>query len=424
MDTKIKVSVIVPVYNAKEYLLQAAEGIKNQTLQEIEIIYVDDGSTDGSWKLLEEIKKGDNRVQILHQQNSYAGVARNNGLDHAKGEYVVFWDSDDIFLPEALEEMYLKCEEDNADICICGASHYDEKSGRTMAISTYLKTDKIPEYTPFGHEQIDDYLFNFSTNVPWNKMFNRQFIMNKGIRFQALKQANDNYFVMLAFFYAKKFSVVDKELIIYRINYESSLTGKASDTPLCVYEAYRETYEHLKKEEGFEKVRQSFLNKTLRSFFYFLSKQTALEAYEKLYNHYKKEVFLKWGFPEEEDFYYVAKDYDRFRRLKCMDAMEFMHSEYRKTFDEVRILKDVKVIQKEKILTLRQKNAARKEKIEKLKEKNENLKNANAVLKEKNEKLKDNIREIRESFSYKVGCAITYIPRKINKIFKNGEKKQ
>lgn len=424
MDTKTKVSVIVPVYNAKDYLLQTAEYIKNQTLKEIEIIYVDDGSTDGSRDLLEKIKEEDERVQILYQQNSYAGVARNNGLEKATGKYVVFWDADDIFLPEALEEMYLKCEEDNADLCVCGASHYDEKSERTLMISTYLKKDKIPEYTPFGHEDIDEYLFNFSTNVPWNKMFNRQFIIDKGIRYQAVKQANDNYFVMLAFFYAKTFTVVDKELIIYRINYGSSLTGRASDTPLCVYKAYSETYEHIKKQPGFEKVEQSFLNKTLRSFFYFLSKQTTLEAYETLYNHYKEEVFPKWGFPENEDFYYVAKDYDRFQRVKSMDAMTFVHSEYRNTFDELRILKDVKATQKEKIATLKQKSLAKIEKIEKLKEKNENLKAANARLKEKNQKLQDRITELKESFSYKVGCAFTYIPRKIKKSFKNGEKEK
>lgn len=424
MDTKIKVSVIVPVYNAKDYLLQTAEYIKNQTLKEIEIIYVDDGSADGSGELLEKIKKDDDRVQVLYQKNSYAGVARNNGLEAARGKYVVFWDSDDIFLSEALEEMYNKCEEDQADICICGASHYDEKSERTMAIATYLKKDKIPEYTPFGHEEIDDYLFNFSTNVPWNKMFRRKFILDHDIRYQAVKQANDNYFVMLAFFYAKIFTVVDKELIIYRINYGSSLTGKASDTPLCVYDAYRQTYEHLKEQAAFERVRQSFLNKTLRAFFYFLSKQTTLEAYEKLYNHYKEEVFPKWGFPAEESFYYVAKDYNRFVRVKCMNAMEFVHSEYRNTFDEVRILKDIKATQKEKILTLKQKNALQKDKVEKLKEKNEKLRTTNSILKEKNEKLRVSIREIRESFSYRIGRVITYIPRKIKKIFKNGERER
>ena len=90
----IKVSVIVPVYNGEKYLEQCLDSICNQTLQEIEIICVDDGSTDSSWDILNRYKDQDDRIQLYRQQNLYAGVARNTGKSHATGEYLVFWETE------------------------------------------------------------------------------------------------------------------------------------------------------------------------------------------------------------------------------------------------------------------------------------------------------------------------------------------
>ena len=95
MNKETKVSVIIPVYNAEKYLRQCLDSVVNQTLRDIEIICVDDGSTDGSIEILREYEQKDSRVKVLCQKNQYAGVARNNGLSHASGEYVFFMDSDD-----------------------------------------------------------------------------------------------------------------------------------------------------------------------------------------------------------------------------------------------------------------------------------------------------------------------------------------
>ena len=104
----IKVSVVLPVYNSERYIHQCLNSILNQTLKEIEIICVDDGSTDNSVNLINDICKKDSRVSLIMQKNSYAGVARNNGLKHAKGKYVIFLDSDDFFEPDMLLSMYEK----------------------------------------------------------------------------------------------------------------------------------------------------------------------------------------------------------------------------------------------------------------------------------------------------------------------------
>ena len=95
MKENIKVSVIIPMYNAREHVRECLDSLINQTLKEIEIICVNDGSTDDTQSILEEYAKKDERIVILNQENLYAGVARNNGMNHASGEYLIFLDADD-----------------------------------------------------------------------------------------------------------------------------------------------------------------------------------------------------------------------------------------------------------------------------------------------------------------------------------------
>ncbi len=418
MSKDIKVSVIVPVYNEEHYLRETNNYITNQTLRDIEIIYVDDGSTDNTVNILSEISLQDNRVQVIRQKNCYAGVARNKGIEVATGKYMVFWDSDDIFHKDALEKMYQKCEETQADICICGANHYDVPSEKCLAVKTYIKEEMIPEEDTFSREAINEYIYNFSTNVPWNKMYRTSFVRENNLQYQAIKQANDNYFTMMAFYYAKKFTVVREPLIDYRINYGTSLTGHASNTPLCVYEAFSKTYEELKTKSDFGKIKKSFLNKTLRSLCYFLSKQTTVEAYKILYDKYKTEVIDKWDFPEDKEYYYLEKDYNRLIKIRSCDAMEFLMNEYKIAFDDNRLLRDNNTKQKAKIKTQKEKIITQKEKIITQKERIAKLKQSRDYHKEKGIKLTNRMQEIKSSSSYKIGQVITYIPRKIKMLLK------
>lgn len=105
MEEKVKVSVIIPVYNAEQYLAQCLDGVVNQTLGELEIILVNDGSTDGSQRLMRKYQKRDARIQIVDQENQGPAMARNAGLRLAKGEYLAFLDADDFFAPEMLETL-------------------------------------------------------------------------------------------------------------------------------------------------------------------------------------------------------------------------------------------------------------------------------------------------------------------------------
>ena len=114
-----KVSIIIPVYNASLYLEQCLECVINQTLKDIEIICVDDGSTDSSVSIINSYAQIDNRIKILQQKNQFAGVARNTGLANATGKYIIFLDSDDNIKKDMIQELYEKAENTSADIVLC-----------------------------------------------------------------------------------------------------------------------------------------------------------------------------------------------------------------------------------------------------------------------------------------------------------------
>lgn len=113
-----KVSVIIPIYNAENYLKKCIESVLHQTLQGVEIILVDDGSTDGSGAICDQYSVFQN-IKVLHQENKGLSAARNTGLDAATGDYVAFLDSDDYVDPEMYNEMYLTAKKENVDIVYC-----------------------------------------------------------------------------------------------------------------------------------------------------------------------------------------------------------------------------------------------------------------------------------------------------------------
>ena len=129
MEAGPKVSVIIPVYNAENYLQQCLDSVANQTLQDIEIICVNDGSTDRSLEILRSFEKKDNRFIILTQENQGAAVARNEGLSIAKGEFISVLDADDFFDPNMLKAAYNRLVETNSEIAIFKVQLYDDSTG-------------------------------------------------------------------------------------------------------------------------------------------------------------------------------------------------------------------------------------------------------------------------------------------------------
>ncbi|MCR5557046.1 MAG: glycosyltransferase [Butyrivibrio sp.] len=174
-----KISIVVPIFNVSHYLEKCVNSLLEQTYTNIEVLLIDDGSTDNSGELCDSFAKRDSRVKVIHQANQGLSGARNTGLDNATGEYVFFCDSDDFLQKDALVSMYDRLCRDNADIVACGIScvwdDYDE-SGREE-----LFTNSTPG-TFSGREAVKQMtITNNICTVAWNKLYRRSLFEN--IRF-------------------------------------------------------------------------------------------------------------------------------------------------------------------------------------------------------------------------------------------------
>lgn len=328
----VKVSVIIPVYNAEKYLEKCLDSVTRQTLSEMEIICVDDGSADSSLEILERYAASDPRILIKRQQNLFAGAARNNGMDTAKGKYLVFWDSDDYFEKNALETLYKKCEKEQADICLCGAFTVDGETGKRAMDETFLKRRFLPKGSVFSIKTNPEYIFNMASNTPWQRMFRADFVKAHGLRFQDLRHANDTYFVLCAMFYAERITYTEKPLVNYRTNNALSVTGSASKDPLCAYKAYAAVYEELWKAGLSGKALQSFHSKLLSGLIREIMLQTDENGLKTAYYKIRDEGFAFFGLDKhtEPDYYYFKSDYEDMLFIREHALSEFLIYKYRK----------------------------------------------------------------------------------------------
>lgn len=231
-DSQIKVSVIIPCYNVEKYLRECLDSVVNQTLKEIEIICVDDGSTDSTPQILEEYAAKDSRFTILHQKNQFAGVARNNGMKIARGKYLCFLDSDDVFDLKMLEKAFKRAEKYAAEIVLWGAYVFKNTLSDAVQEPGVLNFSKIPPKNVFSADECCSEIFQLGWGVPWNKLFLTSFVRKNHLKFQKLRTSNDIFFVYSALVSAQKISALKEALLYYRRTPKSgSLQESFQKTP-------------------------------------------------------------------------------------------------------------------------------------------------------------------------------------------------
>lgn len=199
---KIKVSIVIPVYNVEQYLKKCLDSAVKQTLQEIEIIAVNDGSIDNSLKILKEYSQRDNRITIITQENQGLSGARNTGIKCAKGEYLLFLDSDDYIEHDMAEVLYKRAIKENADVVICRYKQVDS-NGNTKYESGITDT--------FSKEQhFRRVLAAQSFSMACDKLFKRDLFVSNDILFPLGLYHEDVYTTYKLFFYAKSICVEEK----------------------------------------------------------------------------------------------------------------------------------------------------------------------------------------------------------------------
>ena len=222
-SSDIKISIIMPIYNAGEYLTRAISDVLSQTLSEIELICVDDGSTDNSSKIIKKFAAKDSRVKAVRENNAGPSVARNRGLKMAKGRYVIFLDADDFYEKNLLMELYTVAERDNLDIAVAKFDIYNEERN-AFSLPTEELHGNI--YVPGGvtsKNEHPDYIFSSTTGYVWNKLFRASFIKAKALVFDPdLYVFEDVCFVCSALSLAERVGRIDGTLIHHRVYSDQS----------------------------------------------------------------------------------------------------------------------------------------------------------------------------------------------------------
>ena len=166
-----KISVIVPVYNSEKYLPRCLDSIVNQTLEDIEIICVDDGSTDNSSKILQQYAARDKRIKFISQENQGLSITRNNGMALARGQYLSFTDSDDWIAADMYAKLYAEAERTNADIVQCGYYKYNDKIEKEVLERPLISNDFC------------SVLNNIKKCYAWNKIWKKEFLQHNNLSF-------------------------------------------------------------------------------------------------------------------------------------------------------------------------------------------------------------------------------------------------
>ncbi|WP_071146346.1 glycosyltransferase [Bacteroides ihuae] len=222
-----KVSIIIPVYNTAEYVRQAVESITEQTLREIEIIVVNDGSTDGSLQILQELAGKDSRIQVYSQENKGLSVTRNIGLNHARGKYVYFMDSDDLLETDALELCYNKCVNDKLDFVFFDATSFSGDGDDLNNRFDYRRTEGLVEQIYLGTDILKIQLqrYEFKSSVCLNIIY-REFLITHQITFYPNILHEDQLFTTLIYLQSKRVGFIHRAFFKRRVRRDSIMTRK------------------------------------------------------------------------------------------------------------------------------------------------------------------------------------------------------
>jgi len=302
-----KVSVIIPVCNVEAYLRQCLDSVVNQTLRDIEIICVDDGSTDGSPAILREYAAKDSRVKILLHEHTNAGAARNVGMAAATGTYLGFVDSDDFAQPEFYERMVAYADRYSAEV-VCSGKHLFNANLEKITRTEMLPVSMCDAEQPRTAAQEGSRLVPICGVSVWNKLFSREYISRLGLSFQSLERANDLSFVSLALMLSERICFLREAYYCYRVGRVDGLQSGNSKTPMCFAEALLEVRNKLKALGRYESCRVAFANLALAHARYNLFSQTQEEPFRELYGCIHDRLLEEFdiGSLKEDEFLYSA----------------------------------------------------------------------------------------------------------------------
>lgn len=231
-----KVSIIIPVWGVEKYISKCLDSLVNQTLKDIEIIVVNDGSPDNSQKIIDKyVKKYPGKVKSYIKENGGQGSARNYGIEVSTGEYIGFVDSDDFVELDMFEKMYNKAKQDKSDIVVCGSYNVSEDYSNKEKDVFVTNYDTDLENVIFGKMAV------------WNKIYKRNIIIDNKITFKEKVWYEDLAFTLKAIINSSKFSFVDEPLYDYLIRQGSTMNNSNVERNLEILQAFDDVLDYIYK---------------------------------------------------------------------------------------------------------------------------------------------------------------------------------
>lgn len=309
-----QVSVIITAYNAQEYLAQCLDSIRNQTLRDIQIICVDDGSTDRTPEILDQYAALDSRIIAVHQKNGGAGAARNHGLTYATGEYLSILDADDFYEPDMLETAYRLATENQADIAVFRCDLYREATDTFAPCEFSIHNRLLPQKSPFAATDVQQDVFKLFVGWAWDKLFRRSFVEQYHLRFQEQRTTNDMLFVFSAMLLAQRI-VTTQQVLAHHRQAEGTLSVTREKSWMCFYNALTALRSNMQQWGIYSRFEQDFINYCLH--FSLWNLNTLKEpTHTLLYNKLREEWFADLGIQDHpQEYFYHRGEYNQYRDI-------------------------------------------------------------------------------------------------------------
>ncbi len=275
-----KISVIMPVYNCEDYLKDSVESILNQSLSDLELVCVDDGSSDNSLEILKEYENQDSRVKVFALNHLGGGDARNFALNQVCGEYLYFIDADDVLSINAFEDFYSISKNNDLDFLMFKAKKYDCVQKKLFEHDYYnmvqlLKfKDKV-----FNFNDLGDLIFNINV-TPWCKFYNTEFVLNSGAKFRSKSKFHDNQFFWDIIFQAERIYFLD-EFYYTQFVHSKSLIESAGENHCDVIDVQNNIWELFKKHGQFDKFKMQLYDRKM--FLYVMRYDEIKEEFKELF---------------------------------------------------------------------------------------------------------------------------------------------
>ncbi len=363
---QVKISVIIPVYNVEQYLRECLDSVLAQTLREIEIICVNDGSTDGSLSVLNAYRDRDPRVLVIDQNNRGLSAARNSGMQHARGKYIYFIDGDDCLdarAPYALKKLFQLCEEMDLDALAFRADRFETsaqlRARPRRSTEEVLELPKVYTGVEYVREMKDKQMYR---SAVWWVLWRRSLLQENSITFEEGIIYEDHLFSLQAYLAAKRVARLPDVFYHYR-----KRPGSITESPVTHINLY------------------SYCVCAEQMMGLFFSRR-----YEPDQEREFSRAYLEMA-QKVIDYYHSISDEER-AKLRFRSDME------RELFRQIIALDEAAGLRE----SLRAKEGE-----------NDSLRNSLAALRQEAEALRSETAAIRMSPSYRLGCAVTWLPRKV-----------